>query len=63
MYKELPSGDISLEEFEQLALDRLRGGFAWESRFHFSFPQAFSLPNRHILINLKIVAACSAQGH
>jgi hypothetical protein len=35
MYKELPSGDISLEEFEQLALDRLRGGFGQHGNFIF----------------------------
>lgn len=26
LYTELPTGDIPLEEFEKLALDRLRGG-------------------------------------
>jgi len=27
MYKELPSGEVSIEEFEKYALDRLRGAF------------------------------------
>lgn len=29
MYRELPTGEISLEEFEQYALDRLRGILEW----------------------------------
>ena len=29
MYKDPPSGDISLEEFERFALDRLRGAFCF----------------------------------
>lgn len=34
MYKEKPTGEISLEEFEEYALDRLRGAWAACSMDH-----------------------------